>query len=132
MEDTFITLVYINFEVCIIKTNEIIYYSTVAVRAQTAGGCQIPLLIRGAWFSWEHGQKTLTEINADSMTMRGTCVNMIEEFHVNYTFVFRDANTPVTYNSCYHCVKLIVRTVNVLEKLEGKSLYANATYYMQK
>jgi len=43
---------------------------------------------------------------------------MIEEYHVNYTFVFRDTNTPTTYDSCYHCVKLIVRTVNVLEKLE--------------
>lgn len=38
---------------------------------------------------------------------------MLEEYHVNYTFVFRK-------NVCYHCVKLIVRTVNVLEKLEGK------------
>lgn len=40
---------------------------------------------------------------------------MLEEYHVNYTFVFRK-------NVCYHCVKLIVRTVNVLEKLEGKRI----------
>ncbi|XP_012522195.1 uncharacterized protein LOC105828421 [Monomorium pharaonis] len=81
-------------------------------------GCQIPPIIRGSWFSWENGRNTLTEINANSMTGRGTCVNVLEEYHVNYTFVFRDSNTPISYDSCYHCVKLIVRTVNVLEKLE--------------
>ncbi|XP_011686017.1 PREDICTED: uncharacterized protein LOC105448875 [Wasmannia auropunctata] len=78
-------------------------------------GCQIPLVIRGTWFSWE-SQNVLTEINANTMTGRGICVNMKEEYHVNYTFVFRDSNNPIA--SCYHCVKLLVRTVNVLEKLE--------------
>ncbi|XP_023246365.1 uncharacterized protein LOC106640859 [Copidosoma floridanum] len=73
--------------------------------------CQIPLIIRGAWSSWENGQPTLTEINAETMTSRGYCVDMKEEYHVNYTFVFRQ-------DVCFHCVKLIVRTVNVLEKLE--------------
>ena len=77
-------------------------------------GCQIPLIIRGSWFSWE-SKSTVTEINANSMTGRGICVNMLEEYHVNYTFVFRDL-----HKSCYHCVKLLVRTLNVLEKLEGK------------
>lgn len=81
--------------------------------------CQIPLVIRGSWFSWEN-ENTLTEINANSMTGRGICVNMLEEYHVNYTFVFRDSKAAVKYEGCYHCVKLIVRTVNVLEKLEGK------------
>lgn len=90
------------------------------VAAQNGEDCRIPLVIRGSWFSWENGKNTLTEINAVSMTERGRCVNMIEEYHVNYTFVFRDAYTPIRYDSCYHCVKLVVRTVNVLEKLEGK------------
>lgn len=103
-----------------IKTNKTIYYLIVTVTAQNAGGCQIPLVIRGSWFSWENGMNTLTEINANSMTKRGICVNMMEEYHVNYTFVFRDPYTPITYDSCYHCVKLVVRTVNILEKLEGK------------
>lgn len=52
------------------------------------------------------------------MTNRGKCVNMLEEYHVNYTFVFQN-------EACYHCVKLIVRTVNVLEKLEGKIIIIN-------
>lgn len=90
------------------------------VTAQETSGCHIPLVIRGSWFSWENGRNTLTEINANSMTGRGVCVNVLEEYHANYTFVFRDAKTPPMYESCYHCVKLIVRTVNVLEKLEGK------------
>ncbi|XP_043686999.1 uncharacterized protein LOC122638214 [Vespula pensylvanica] len=79
---------------------------------QVSASCQIPLIIRGSWFSWENGRNTLTEINAETMTNRGYCINMLEEYHVNYTFVFRK-------NVCYHCVKLIVRTVNVLEKLEA-------------
>lgn len=73
-------------------------------------GCNIPVIIRGAWFSWEN-RPVVTEINADSMTDRGYCVDFLEEYHVNYTFVFQK-------DSCYHCVKLIVRTVNVLDKTE--------------
>lgn len=45
------------------------------------------------------------------MSDRGYCIDVHEEYHTNYTFVFKN-------NNCYHCVKLIVRTVNVLEKLE--------------
>ncbi|XP_066602828.1 uncharacterized protein udt [Prorops nasuta] len=78
----------------------------------TQESCQIPLVIRGSWFSWENGKNTLTEINAETMTNRGYCVNMKEELHVNYTFVFQK-------EFCYTCVKLLVRTVNVLEKLES-------------
>lgn len=38
-------------------------------------------------------------------------MNIKADFHVNYTMVLR-------YTNCYYCVKLIVRTVNVLEKIE--------------
>lgn len=81
--------------------------------ASLAASCSIPLVIRGSWFSWENGQQTVTEMNADTMTGRGRCLFMLEEYHVNYTFIFQD-------DKCYHCVKLIVRTVNVLEKIESK------------
>ena len=54
------------------------------------------------------------------MTNRGSCVDMKEEYHTNYTFVFQR-------DICYHCVKLLVRTVNVLEKLESKSQIQNQT-----
>lgn len=81
------------------------------VKFGTTSACTIPYIIRGAWFSWENGQNTLTEINAETMTRKGYCIAVKEDYHVNYTFVFHD-------NKCYHCVKLLVRTVNVLEKLE--------------
>lgn len=42
---------------------------------------------------------------------RGVCHTIKADYHVNYTMVFR-------YTNCYYCVKLIVRTVNVLEKIE--------------
>ncbi|XP_026473212.1 uncharacterized protein LOC113377199 [Ctenocephalides felis] len=74
--------------------------------------CTIPVVIRGTWFSWESGKPTTTEINAEEVSNRGYCVDVKEEYHVNYTFVLKD-------RECYHCVKLIVRTVNVLEKIES-------------
>ncbi|XP_026751137.1 uncharacterized protein LOC113511659 [Galleria mellonella] len=73
--------------------------------------CTIPVVLRNTWFSFENGKQTITDINASDMTGRGTCVNIKADYHVNYTMVFR-------YTNCYYCVKLIVRTVNVLEKIE--------------
>ncbi|XP_058799336.1 uncharacterized protein LOC131668883 [Phymastichus coffea] len=83
----------------------------VVVIGQEKRSCSIPFIIRGAWFSWENGQNTLTEMDATSMSNRGVCMDVKEDYHVNYTFVFRSS-------TCYSCVKLLVRTVNVLEKLE--------------
>ncbi|PSN44406.1 hypothetical protein C0J52_05747 [Blattella germanica] len=77
----------------------------------TNAECSIPIILRGSWFSWENGQNTLTELNAETMTGRGRCITYKEDYHVNYTFVFQEFK-------CYHCVKLLVRTVNVLEKIE--------------
>lgn len=59
-------------------------------------------------------------MNDESMTGRGICVDMLNEYNVNYTFVFRDLKTATINNSCYHCIQIIIRTVNVIEKLEGK------------
>lgn len=74
--------------------------------------CTIPLQLKGSWFSWENGQNTLIEIDADSVSTRGHCVDSQEEHHVNYTLVLRKDN-------CYYCTKFIIRTVNVVEKLES-------------
>lgn len=73
----------------------------------------IPFIIRGSWFSWENGENTLTEFNADSLTRRGRCIAMTNDYNVNYTFVFQNEN-------CFFCVKILVRTVNVLEKIESE------------
>lgn len=79
--------------------------------------CNIPFQIKGDWYSWENGQSTITKINAESMNVqgihKGNCIDMKEEFHTNFTFVFRQ-------DVCFHCVKFIVRTINVLDKLECK------------
>ncbi|CAD6219411.1 GSCOCG00004958001-RA-CDS [Cotesia congregata] len=72
---------------------------------------QIPEVVRGDWFSWENGRNTRTEINADHMTDRGKIIYMNETQRLNYTFIFKK-------DTCYHCVKLIVRTINILEKVE--------------
>jgi hypothetical protein len=85
----------------------------VSFPVDTASGCTIPFTIQGTWFSWENGQNTVTEINAETMTRKGYCIAVKEDYHVNYTFVFQD-------NKCYHCVKFLVRTVNVLEKIESE------------
>lgn len=77
--------------------------------------CLIPPVIRGVWFSWENGQPTQTELTHIEMSSRGRCVDMLDEFHTNYTFVFKN-------NNCYHCVKFLVRTVNVLEKIESSCI----------
>lgn len=76
--------------------------------------CTIPPVVRGKWFSWE-GKETFTEFDGNSMFQKGRCIDMKEEFHVNYTFVFSNEQ-----NKCYYCVKILVRTVNVLEKIESK------------
>lgn len=80
---------------------------------QCSGECTVPFIIRGAWFSWENGQNTLTEIDVTSMTRNGYCVDIKDDYHVNYTIVFKR-------ESCFTCVKFLVRTVNVLEKIESK------------
>ncbi|KAF6198608.1 hypothetical protein GE061_008360 [Apolygus lucorum] len=74
--------------------------------------CTIPAIMRGQWFSWEQ-KKVTTTIDDKSMDTRGECVDMKDDYHTNFTFVFRDER-----DSCFHCVKFLVRTVNVLERLE--------------
>lgn len=92
---------FINFKQCVIVT------------VVESIGCSIPKIIRGAWFSWEKGQNTLTELNAETMSRKGYCVDLQDEFHVNYTLVFK------RNDGCYTCIKFLVRTVNVLEKMES-------------
>lgn len=79
---------------------------------ESSGECNIPLVIRGSWFSWENGQNTLTEINASTMSRKGECVTLKNDYHTNYTMIFRR-------DRCYTCVKFMIRTVNVLEKIES-------------
>ncbi|KAH9645274.1 hypothetical protein HF086_000437 [Spodoptera exigua] len=94
----------------------LVFISVIAVLslgvANVVADCMIPLVLRNTWFSFENGKQTITDINASEMTGRGVCVDIKAEYRVNYTMVF-------SYTKCYYCVKLIVRTVNVLEKIES-------------
>lgn len=76
--------------------------------------CTIPNIIRGAWFSWEYGRNTLTELDPTTMTNRGVCWDIRDDYHVNYTMVFYKEE-----KNCFKCVKVLVRTVNVLETMES-------------
>lgn len=89
----------------------ILYLSIFLFVESIAATCTLPLVLRNTWFSWENGRETITEINAEEMTGRGFCTEIKADAHVNYTMVFR-------HSDCHYCVKLLVRTVNVLEKLE--------------
>jgi hypothetical protein len=71
----------------------------------------VPLVVRGAWFSRETNVNTFTEFDDKTMSGRGYLVEIKEEYNVNYTMIFQSDN-------CYHCVHVIVRTVNIIEKIE--------------
>jgi hypothetical protein len=75
----------------------------------------VPYVIRGQWFSREKNVNTYTTFDGNTMSGRGYLVEIGQEFHVNYTMIFRQDN-------CFHCVRIIVRTVNILEKIESKLL----------
>ncbi|ODM98595.1 hypothetical protein Ocin01_08083 [Orchesella cincta] len=82
-----------------------------SVQSNPKKDAMIPLVIRGAWFSREKNINTYTEFDDRKMSNRGFLVDVIEEHHVNYTFILQQDN-------CYHCVRIFVRTVNILEKIE--------------
>ena len=76
--------------------------------------CPVPYVIRGAWYSREWGRDTVTEFDVTSMSERGECIDMLKTHNDNFTFVFLDSS------SCYHCVQILVRTVNIIEKRESE------------
>lgn len=86
--------------------------------------CNISTIIQGQWYSYEENKPVYTTINADTMSNRGRCVDMKEEHHVNYTFVFHSDK-----NHCYYCVKMLIRTVNILEKIESRYFYNEKVIY---
>lgn len=84
------------------------------LEAKCSAECTIPFKLRGTWFSWENGRNTLTDIDDTTMTGKGRCMDIREERYVNYTTSFKR-------DGCYTCVKFLVRTTNIIEKMESKS-----------
>ena len=63
------------------------------------------------------------------MQRRGTCMEYTaSRDKSSYTFLF--GQNPEDRSSCYHCVQLFVRTVNILEKRECK--YSRHTMWMNE
>uniref|UniRef100_T1J8A6 Uncharacterized protein n=1 Tax=Strigamia maritima TaxID=126957 RepID=T1J8A6_STRMM len=81
------------------------------ISIEITDSCDIPKVIRGHWFSRENGVNTVTEFDSNSMTNRGTCLDISNTNNDNFTFVFQ-------MNNCYSCVRILVRTINLVEKLE--------------
>lgn len=77
--------------------------------------CVLPLTIQGEWFSREGGQNIFTQINSNSITNRGHCIEFKQTNNDNFTIVIKQ-------NNCYYCVRIFIRTLNVLEKSETPCL----------
>ena len=77
---------------------------------------QIFIKFQGEWYSREKNLDTVTVIDASIMSRRGTCIEHETDFSGTYTFLF--AQNPQDRSSCYHCVRVFVRTVNIIEKRE--------------
>lgn len=75
--------------------------------------CRIPATLQGSWFSREDGNNVKTDIDESSINNLGTCVEFISHSYDNFTFILRQRD-------CYRCVRILIRTLNVLEKVESK------------
>jgi len=85
--------------------------------------CTISKLIQGEWYSREKNLDTITNIDASFMSKRGTCIGNVADCNypgcqsINNTFLFSER--PHDPESCFHCVRIFVRTVNIIEKQES-------------
>lgn len=73
--------------------------------------CNIPPTLHGEWFSREHGENVRTTIDQNSVSTHGRCIAFQPDRIDNFTVVLQG-------ESCYHCIRFLVRTLNVLEKIE--------------
>lgn len=73
--------------------------------------CRIPYVIQGNWYSVEDGMDAITHFTVDTMGGKGRCIHQFAPTKDNYTFIFNSGQ-------CFTCVRLLVRTINVLEKTQ--------------
>lgn len=71
--------------------------------------CQIPYVLHGEWFSRENGRNTHTTFERSESNQHGSCREIITDNNDNITMVFQ-------HGDCFHCVRILVRTLNVLQK----------------
>jgi len=77
--------------------------------------CSIANIIRGEWYSREKNEDRKNNIDATTMTQRGTCKASRSNYGGEYQFIFAERDD----SSCHHCVHFFVRTVNIIEKKES-------------
>ena len=80
--------------------------------------CVISPILRGEWYSRERGENVLTVIDANSMSNYGRCLEVKSHQKDNFTFALQRDN-------CFYCVRLLIRTLNVLEKIESGCVNLN-------
>ncbi|KAH7640295.1 hypothetical protein HUG17_7762 [Dermatophagoides farinae] len=80
--------------------------------------CIVPTTLRGEWFSREDGQNVVTRISENEFSDRGFCMEMVAHSYDNFTFLLKKAD-------CLSCVRILIRTLNVMEKIETNCLQNN-------
>ena len=72
----------------------------------------------------------MTIIDATNMQRRGVCIEHENDYGGNHTFLF--AENPGDRASCFYCVRLFIRTVNILEKIESGCVTLGEKYNLNQ
>lgn len=80
---------------------------------------EIPHTLRGEWFSRERGANVFTTIEQYDITDRGRLQDITNSNNDNFTLVLYNGR-----NNCHYCVRLLIRTLNVLDKIETPCITA--------
>lgn len=80
---------------------------------------EIPHTLRGEWFSRERGANVFTTIEQADITDRGKLQEITNSNNDNFTLVLYNS-----LNNCHYCVRLLIRTLNVLDKIETPCITA--------
>ncbi|XP_015930665.1 uncharacterized protein [Parasteatoda tepidariorum] len=75
------------------------------------GYCVLPQTLHGEWFSREDGLNNFITVDSKSIQGRGKCREILDTNNDNFTILLQQDN-------CYNCIRILVRTLNVLEKIE--------------
>ncbi|XP_056648527.1 uncharacterized protein LOC130452986 isoform X1 [Diorhabda sublineata] len=93
-----------------------VIFLTSLIESNVYAECKFPKILRGLWFSIENGQNTLTDFTETEMIRakedKVTCTHIRKEHNVAYKIILKN-------KSCYTCMKVYVRTINVIEKIES-------------
>lgn len=102
-------------------SKKVIYFflslSGIACSTAFTNDTVFPKIMQGDWFSWEEGRGVETQIFQDEIRGRGKPVDRTLIRRDIYEYVF------VHQSGCYYCARFFVRSWNIVERLESKSLF---------